>query len=238
MTDNTAAWQTDYDAWTRDKHPGNMSRVIASLQPHIDLHLGRMGMRDDPLLAGKARVLAATAVKTYDASSGASLPSWLGTQLLPLQRFKRDNSQVIRLPERVQLDAMQLERARQQFRDQHDREPDQLELADASGLSVRRIGDIQTASRSTPSDSSFPDGIAQNSTDFLREAADIVYREEDRVGRLLMEGRTGYNGAQVLPVEQIMQRTKLAPYQISRRCARLAQRISALAQDLEGVYAK
>ena len=233
-----APWQNAYDEWNQQPTPDRLHGVVRALQPAITQHLYRYGAQDDPLLKAKARVLAAQAVRTWKPSAETSLPTWTGQQMIQLQRFRRNNSMALHVPEGIQLDAHKADQAKKSFMDVHDREPDQHESADAAGLSMKRLKAVQLGMRPMPSESAFDGGIAASSTDYPVEAIDMVYNEANKVDRAIMEGRMGYNGASTLATPQLLQKTKLSPFQLARRVTGLTSRISRVMQDLEEVYAK
>lgn len=231
-------WQQPYEAWKQSPAPETMHAVIKTVTPAIDQHLTRMGMHNDPILRAKSRLVAADAVRKYDPAYGATLPTWVGQQMAQLHRFRRLNSQVLPLPERMQLDALKIEHARREFVDRTGQEPDQLELADEAGLAVKRIKDVQSFNKVTPSQEAvggqMPGGSA---TDYMSEAIDAVYNSGDKIDRLVLEGRMGYNGAKIQPSGLLMQKTRLSPFQLSRRARRLAEKVQNMTQQLEALYA-
>jgi hypothetical protein len=157
---------------------------------------------------------------------------------MQLHRFRRLSQQSLQVPERLQLDAFKAEQARREFGDKNSREPNQEEWADAAGLSMRRLRDIQTGIRPTPATSAFGDGgsPALAYSDHTAEAMDAVYGSADTVDKAILEGKMGYNGAKQLGTLDLLKRTKLTPPQLSRRASRLAQSIQSTMSDLEALY--
>lgn len=227
-----------YSDWQRDPNPNTLGKVVKALEPAVQQNLHRMGAAGDPLLASQGRLVAAQAVKTWDPASTATLPSWVGSQMVRINRFRRNNTHAIHIPEGVQLDAMKVENARREFVDKHDREPDQIELADFVHMPLKRLRTVQTAMRPTPSDSVFESGIMGHTTDYQQEAMDMLYQDADQADRAILEGRVGYNGAPLKSSIELMKKTKMNPVQIAKRVMRLTHRLQGLTQDLERVYAK
>ncbi len=116
-------WEPHYEAWQADPTPDRLNTVVTALAPTIHQQLARAGMHQDPLLKAKARTLAADAVQTWTPGAGASLPTWVGHQMTQLHRFRRLNSQVLQIPEGIQLDALRLEHARRSFVDDKKMKP-------------------------------------------------------------------------------------------------------------------
>jgi len=230
-------WEPHYEAWQADPTPDRLNTVVTALAPTIHQQLARAGMHQDPLLKAKARTLAADAVQTWTPGAGASLPTWVGHQMTQLHRFRRLNSQVLQIPEGIQLDALRLEHARRSFVDDKGKEPDEDELSDAAGMPLRRLRDIRLGMRTTPGAGALPAGLEQTSTpNHHPEALDAVYSSADKVDRQIMEGKMGYNGRPMLPTLELLQRTKLSPPQLARRATNLARRLQGITSDLESLY--
>jgi hypothetical protein len=230
-------WETSYKAWQTDPTPDQLHGVVKALAPTIQQQLARAGMHQDPLLKAKAQTLAAAAVQTWEPGKGSNLPTWVGHQMTQLHRFRRLNNQVLQVPEGLQLDALRLENARRQFEDEKGQEPDEEELSDYSGLPMRRMRDIRAAMPTTPGTGALPEGVTQQSApDHVPEAMDAVYNSSDRVDRLILEGRLGFNNKPQQPTLKLLERTKLSPSQLSRRVAALAGRIQSITSDLESLY--
>ena len=154
-----------------------------------------------------------------------------------LRRFKRLGDQTLAVPERMQLDALNLEKAKRVFVDKFQREPDQIELGDAAQLSQKRIREVRRSQFVTPGENAMEGGTSQISThlpDYTDEALDYIYQQGDAVDRAIMEGKMGYNGTPVMHTGQLLQKTKLSPFQLTRRAASLSMRIQRVMDGLEG----
>lgn len=211
-----------------------MAAVVKSLEPTISYALVQSGSHADPYMKLQAKNIAAKAIKSYDPSKGAGLPTWVTQQLMQLRRIKRTSQATVRLPEQVQLDAFRINKATLDFVDQHGREPDLLELSDAVAMPVKRIEHVRKFSVPTVSESAFQDAGASAAPAFDAEALDYVYREADATDRKIIEMRMGYGGRYTTPLDKktIATKLKLHPAQVTRRTARLARRIQQLHQDI------
>lgn len=231
------AWQEFYAQWQKTPDKTSLHRVVESLEPTIGWSLSKMGAGQDPLMQAKARVFAAEAVKSWDPAANTSLSTWVGHQLGRMYRFRRLSSQVLAVPERVQLDASSIARGTAAFQDRHNREPDEDELADEIGLSKKRIGDVRKSMLSMPGESSLAGfNPATAASDHTAEAMDAAYDDADSIDRMIMEHRMGYNNKPMLPTPLLLQKTKLSPPQLARRAGRLANRIGGITSDLEELY--
>lgn len=234
--------ETPYDKWVSEPTPENLGNTVKDLDPVIRNVLHSIGGTGDPYLYSQARTLTAKAVMSYDPQYGSGLKTWTSRQLQPLRRTKRLSQSAIRIPESVQLDAWQIKKTEQEFLDENGREPDMDELADAAGLSVKRIQKVQRQFMSTPSDSVVTgDGTEDSSgigqmggeTDFGAEAMDYVFKESDYVDRKILEYKMGYNGKPALSGNEIAAKLKLTPVQVSRRSAKLALKVQDYQHILE-----
>lgn len=227
--------QNQFEIWKSDPSPANLHGVVQKLSPTINYTLSSIGADNDPLLRQEALLLAGEAVKNYDPSKGAGLPTWVSQQLMQLRRIKRSLNSPIKVPERHQLDAMHIQRIENEFMDKHNREPDVHELADAAKMSVKRIEKVRKAMRKVPTEGTLPD-IGQTETpSFDEEALRYVYEESDYIDRKILEHKTGYGGQPVLKPLEIAKKLNLTPSQLSRRSAKLAFKINELTSTLEQV---
>jgi len=229
--------------WLQEPSPQNLAGVVNTLDPIIKSTLTQIGGAGDPYLYSQGRVLAAKAVETYDPSYGASLPTWVNRQLMPLRRARRERQTSVRVPESVQLDAYQMMSAEREFMDTHDREPDLEELSELTKLPVKRIAKVRQAFIRTMTDAATdPDmgtedkgvqGAAHSFPDHDKEALDYAYHEADYVDRKILEHKLGYGGALPLNGVELARLTKVSPAQITRRAAKLTMRLNEYRKILE-----
>lgn len=226
-----------YMSWQADPSPKNLGAVVTSLEPAINYALSASNSAGDPLVRTKARNLAAGAVRSYDPAMGAALHTWVGSQLLPLRRFRREVNQPVKIPERIQLDAWALKQAEDEFVEKHDREPDVQELSDFAKMPVRRIEKVRKSFRRMPTQDALGEGgISQSSTDFITEAVDYVYRDADGLDRQILEMKTGYGGKyEPMSPRDIAIKLQLTPSQLSRRSAGLTMQIQEVEEALQAI---
>lgn len=223
---------TEYAKYKSEPSPENLTSVVTALQPTIDYHLGQQNSLRDPLIRAKAVGYAADAVRKYDPKFGASLPTFLSSQLRQLNRAVRQTRSPVHVPERIQIDAFKLHQARQEFFDEFNREPDTLELADYTSVPVKRIEKIRRYTQTAmPSESEIGDQEI-SAPDFAKEALEYVYHDADHTDRRVLEMKLGYAGHPVVAPKDIAVALNLTPTQLSRRSARLAKRINDIEQTL------
>lgn len=229
---------TPYELYKLNPTKQNLVSVTRQLRPTIDSVIASMGDAGNPHLRSRANVIAAKAIKSYNPDSGASLPTWVSSQLRQLSRDARKSNNVLSIPEGVQLDSYALYRAEREFMEEHDREPTLKELADITHLSQKRIAHIRKKVKAVVADGATvgEDGteLAQGSeTDHSQEAMDYIYNDSDTTDQKLLEYLLGYGGETPLDNKTIQQKLKLTPVQLTRRKARLAMRFNTIIADLE-----
>jgi len=218
-----------YQEWQTEKTPERLSQVVDDLKPVWMSVLGKENSAMDPYLRGQAKLIVADAVETYDPANpaGASLSTWTGHQLRQLSRKRRLQSQTTRLPERVQLDRWNLEKAKLEMQDELGRDPTVDELADRTTFSKKRITEIQRMGFSTPSEAAFEGQVPHvQKTDYDEEALEYVYEDSDNIDKKILEHTLGYGGQKVLSNAELMAKLKLDPTTMTRRRQRLTHRIN------------
>lgn len=227
-----------YEAWSQTQDPADLDAVIESLSPRINYHLGRLGLADDQMARSKARIYTARAIKTYNPEAGAGLPTWVDRNLVQLQRFNRERSTPVRIPERIQIDHFNIRKAELDFEDLHQREPDLEELADAAGMPVSRIEKVRKTFRKMPSEAAFDAGDAglpgETEPDLQSEALETLWEDCDKIDRKILELTTGFGREEksVLSPAEISSKLQLHPSALSRRKARLAARLDEILEML------
>ena len=230
-----------YEQYRDDLNQKNVSEIVGSLKPTIDYTLNSLGAGNDNLIRTKAKTVTARAIKKYDPEHGTSLPTYVSSQLKQLTRDVRQQRNPLNIPERKLIEAAQLHRAEQEFFDIHDREPDVLELAEATGIPVKKIHKIRAAtSTNAVTEGQFfagaEDGdvgeFAGETPDYLGEALEYVYVDSDYRDRKILEHTSGYGGATILTPGEIALKLNISESQVSRRLARLALKIQELEEGL------
>ena len=227
---------TSYDQYIKAKDPASLRAVVQHLRPTIEYTLGGLNASNDPVVRSRALVVTANAVSKFDPKnvSGATLPTFVSSELRQLTRLARQQKMPIKVPDRVILDSYKLNMAVRKFDDEHGREPDTLELADATGLSPKRISKVRTYQVTVPTEGAAGD-LAAEAPDYFKDALDYVYNGADHTDRRILEMKTGYGGAEVLPPIAIAKRLNLTPSTLSRRSTRLTLQLNKIRDQLEKI---
>jgi len=191
---------TAYSEWQAAPNAKSMQKVIKAANPTINSALRSYGSGNSAILRGKAKKIAIKAIKTYDSTGKANLKSWLNLQLQGLRRHAGSTSPLT-LPERVKMDAFALVRAKDEFVAVNDREPNYSELAEATGLSAKRIQYVQNLSNPTISEgelnkdidddsfSSYLPGVEDNSWENIW--TEYVYNDLSEIDKKIFDMRMG-----------------------------------------------
>lgn len=226
-----------YQEWSNDpENSDKLHSVVKSLQPTISGVLRSIGSDQDPAVQLKAKILAGRAVKTYSPTGGAALHTWVARQLQPLRRYKRTTLTPVHVPERMQLDAVTIMHAENEFRDKHGREPSLTELSDQANMPIRRISDIKKTFRPVAAQSSFgesaPGGAVES--DYSEEAMHYIYPTLERLDQKIIEMKTGFGGNyDAMPPNEVARRLNISPVQLTRRSARISAKVSEIRDALQ-----
>ena len=227
---------TAYEEWSRRGDPDSLAGVVAALSPTINAEIQRY-QGPKPILRSRARSLAIGAIKTYDPSSGARLQSWVVTQMQPLSRYSKQ-LQPLRMPEMATRQGAEIARVRSELSDELGHEPDEEELADATGLSVKRIKHVMSMSRPVTSEGSLAAAGADSGETWapgvdtprsLSTIEDAVYESLTARDKAIFDMKTGKHGKTAISNQQIAARFGVTPALVSQRTQAIAMQIANLA---------
>jgi RNA polymerase primary sigma factor len=222
----------EYDNWLNDPTPENMAAILKVYEPAINAEIQRFS-GPKPLLRSMARTRAVASVKSFNPTSGAHPKSWMITQLQPLARYGQQ-LRPVRAPEVAIRQAAEVNRVRTEMADKLGYDPDDNELADEVGLSVRRIKHIRnivkpTMSESTlatPEDEDAIGGLpAISQPNPLNMAETMVYDSLSPRDKVIFDSKTGKNGKPVLSNQEIAKRLGVSPALISQRTQAIAMQV-------------
>lgn len=241
-----------YNSWKNEVDDGikksKLDSLLKSLQPTIDYALATNNAKDDPYIEAKAKLLAFDAVNKFDPQYGATLPTYLSSQLKKLTRIVRDARSPIRLPENVFYDIQNLKESERQLTDSLGREPDLQELADYMRVPISKIEKIRSqqikqvsenqyfnnvnakADEDTPSTLSEMGAIMP---DNIREALDYTYSGLDHREKKILEWSTGFGGSPILSPADIAAKLGISQSQVSRLTAKIAVQVEENLKAIE-----
>ena len=129
-----------YTAWRKSPNPETSGQLLKTVQPVITEAIRSYGggSAASPTLVGKAKQLTLSALQNYDPNR-SKIRTHLLTQLQSLRRVATKELQAVHIPEQLLLDLGHLHGGEATLRDTLGREPSDAELADHTGLSLKRI---------------------------------------------------------------------------------------------------
>jgi len=226
-----------YEKWKLDPTPVNLAEVVGELDPMINAEIHRYP-GPKPLLRGRARRLAIDAIRSYDPESGAQLRSWVTTQMRPLSRYS-NKLKPIKLPEVAVRQAAEINRLDRELSSELGHNSTDEELADHSGISVRRIQKLRQMVRPTVSEGSMQSAQDNESVGLapgidtphsISGAEEAVYDSMSPRDKQIFDMKTGKHGKPVLSNQEIAMRMGVSPALISQRTQQLALQIQAASQ--------
>lgn len=232
-----------FSTWEKNRTPENLLRVVDHHQNTIDQAVKAIvGPNASPLVQRRAQLMAAEAVQNYDPKRKVPLKHYIQSQLSSLRRYHAQLVDVVPMPERLRREGALLQRATEELWAKLDREPTADELADHTGISIKKQEKIRRRSRATMNEGRLAamaemDGgddaqdfmPAVSRVDPMQELIDYAYFDMDPVDQVIYAHRTGYRGAKVLSNADVAKKLGISPGAVSQRAAKIEQRIQELA---------
>lgn len=226
-------YQEAYNGWKARPDKVSTGGLLRTLQPSIDRAIQAHVGESHPLIRSRARSIVLKSLPKYDATK-SSLNTYVMNQLYGLRRVNRQQTQIISTPERWSHEAGTLARDEANLQEMLGRAPTTSELADHSGVSLRRIarvrsfhqplaeGQLEAATGS--GHTSFDPRVNEASDD--NRWADIVYLDLEPTDQKIMEHALGMYGRPVLQNQQIADMVGLSPGAVSQRKARIQAQLT------------
>jgi hypothetical protein len=226
-----------YTAWKAAPGPASNSVMLKALRPTIDSAIRTYVGEPNPLIASRARLLTLKGLASYDDSRG-KLKTHTFNQLQGLKRANRQQTTILKVPERIQLDQNQLNSAIQELSATLGREPTDAQLSDFTGFSPARIAKVRRY-KSGISEGYLAD-LEAKQVGFSGGSArlpsiipvksfwqDIVYDEMDDYHKKIMELALGLNGRRAISNAAIAAKLGKSPGAISQAKARIQAALDA-----------
>jgi len=222
-----------YQAWKSKPTPETASAFLTAVRPVLDTAVRTYaGEKAGPTAMSKAKQLALDAATKYDPSQ-AKLRTHLMIRLQPLRRAGLTASQPIVLPERVALDMGRLRTAESEFTERYGRDPSTSELADATGISTRRLAKLR-GFKPAAAEGAMSRGVgnelyspAVKSDDNDDVWATFVHGDLSPTDQLIMEHTLGLFGRAKLSKQALAARLGLSAGAVSQRAARIQARLDS-----------
>jgi DNA-directed RNA polymerase specialized sigma subunit len=180
------------------------------------------GEAASPTVVAHAKRLTLEAVKRYDPSQ-AKLRTHLLSHLRGIRRHVARSTSPIYYPEAHRMDAVRLTAVTNDLVDKLGRDPSDAEIADASGMDLRRISSARgvTGALAGGQVGDVVSVGARRDPAAWDNWLKIVYHDLDPVDQLILEHSFGMHGKPVLPANEIAGRVGLSGGAVSQRKARI-----------------
>lgn len=217
-------------AWNKDPNEETTSAVLQKLKPTISSAMNSYAPGHAKDLAVKAATLTLQALKSYDPSRGTDPSTHVFNNLKRLNRYASRRQNIIPVSERASMESRMVQQARAEFMDTYDREPSDMELADETGFSVKKIQKILTGAR-VVSDTSTLNPENQASTIYAPDTTeddyyDYVYRSVGPIDQKIMEWSSGHGGRKPLKIADIAAKLHITPAAVSQRRTKILNMMS------------
>ena len=216
--------------WQKTGNSADASRLYDYLGNTVSSAIQSYGKGDKGLRVPAYRI-AFDAIKSYDPTKGADLRTHVFTRLQRLNRVEAQRSQIVKIPEGVSKDYSVIGTAIRDFVDSHNREPNDDELSDITGLSRKRIDRI--LGRSTPisgtqsttdigGDTVLNKGISEDTY------IEYLYASSDPIDKKIIELTSGFRGRPVVSSKEAARQLRITAPAVSQRMIRLRKKMDEL----------
>lgn len=228
--DLTATRSKELDLWhtwkSNGQKPEHLEPLLKSLDPLIQKSVNRYrGQVEIPekTLEFKHRKLAIDALKTYDPSKGAQIQTHVTWALKKADRFVKQHQNFARIPENVAGKIGKYQAAKSELTEKFGHEPDDISLAEHSGLSLKMVKTINKSLRKGLNQSGGDTdlNLAHSSYDREMEVALLIYPQLTPEERKVHELSVGLNG-----------HPRLKPGEIAKRLGFDGSKVSKLRRSI------
>ena len=220
-----------YKVWKQQPTIANMTATLEHLQPSIDKALHSYGYAGDANMRATAQLHLLKALPTFDPQK-SNIHTFALNELRRLQRLGPQQSHAIPMPEQSAYDLRDLQGVQQELEYTLGREATHDELADASGLSVKRIAAIKsrygvptmTEPQSTTGNQQQQVGVSSADPDALWTEA--VYGGLDAHNKKILDWSLGLHGEPQLSKTEMAKRLKISIPAVSQRAQKIHKQLS------------
>jgi DNA-directed RNA polymerase specialized sigma subunit len=228
--------ENDFEAthklWKNNQTPAMNTQLLTKIQPTIDTAISSyVGTNPTSAMKTRAKLMALKALQNFDPARG-NVRTHLLSQMQSLRRLAAQEQNIISIPEQVGLDYQRLGEAERALSDKLSRDPSDDEVADSTGLSVRRINKIrafhQPLAEGTTIIENADDAADGNVASTIpghttaQDAwAEFVYGDLTAPNKLIMDLALGRHGRKKTSVQEIARRLNITPGAVSQRAAKI-----------------
>lgn len=218
-----------FQAWQTNQTPEGNAALLKTIDPIVQKGIQLYG-GESPLAASRGRLIALDAVRKYDPKR-SRLQSHLLNQMQGLRRVSQQQSQVLRVPERILFESQQLRNHTQELTDELGREPSDAELTDKMGVSPARLAKIRkfqpgmSSGQAEAADpmSGGPAGRLPGQQDASDLWAEVVYQDLNPMDQVILERTLGLRGHKKMSNQDLAKHLGRSPGAITQRKAKIQQ---------------
>jgi len=230
------SYQEPFTTWQSEQSPANMGVLLRAVDPVIKSAMrtyAGAGARSVNTKS-QAKMMAADAFKSYDPARG-KLKTHLMSRLQRLRRTAAQQRQIIGVPEQVSLDQTRSTEAANELEDRLGRKPSDSELADHTGLSMKRLGYIRSGGGRPVAESTISRMGAGGTGGYdpgvrdLGEKADpwveFVYDDLESTNQFILERVLGLHGHKPMSPTQVAAALKISPPAVTYRMKHIQEKL-------------
>lgn len=188
-----------WKSWKQNKNDEKLSQLLNEAEPIIGKAITSYAGKEDPVINLHAKRLARKAFDKYDPSKGASLKTYIMSSLRPLSRKVHERAQEFQMPQQTYFDLKNMKNTIEEYKSKHKTDPSMRELADKTGLSIKRLEklkkfDRQNVPLSVLREANIEDFFEPGSEEEDSFWAEAVYHSLDNIDQKIWDMRLGRYG--------------------------------------------
>ena len=215
--------------WQKNPTPADTEFLLNKMKPTISSAMTSYAPGMNKQLGVKAAHLALQALQAYDPTKGTDPTTFVFHNLKRLNRLAGKRQNIMPISEVASREGRFLAKVRDDFIDTYDREPSEMELADMTGYTLKKVNKILNRD-SIRSDSSMINDESHESTFTTKDVTDddyynYVYASVGPTDQKIMDWASG-RGGKVISNMDIAKRLRVTPAAVSQRKAKIQRLMS------------
>lgn len=214
-----------YDNYIKYHDATSRAQLMHALKPIIQQSvIAAGGDPNNPVTIAKAKMMVLAGLRSYDPEK-STLKNFLYSHLRGLNRALGTANNIIQTPETVVLDKNKIARAEQELFDKLGRFPNTDEVADYTGLSVKRITKLRKADvpisegqvQIVLGENGAPNAHRLGDTTTDDSWMEYVYDAIDDRQKSIMENLYGMHGNKPISAQEVAKKLKITPAAVSQQ---------------------
>lgn len=220
-----APYKDVFDDYMQYHDITSRAKLMHALNPIIQQSvIAAGGDPSNPVTMAKAKMMVLAGLKSYDPEK-STMKNFLYSHLRGLNRALGTANNIIQTPETVVLDKNKIARAEQELFDKLGRFPNTDEVADYTGLSVKRITKLRKADvpisegqvQAVLGENGAPNAHRLGDTTVDDSWMEYVYDAIDDRQKSIMENLYGMHGNAPISAQEVAKKLKITPAAVSQQ---------------------